>query len=108
MVSYVYVDVLQRRVLAIKPRPAFRDLFAQAFTGTSDVLLVSPKKADALSSDHIGCEGEDGAVLVVLGREPFWFCGVACAALSMDELCRAVYEDGPKPLFMFYNTIYDN
>ena len=58
--------------------------------------------------DHIGCEGEDGAVLIVLGRELFWFCGVACATICMDELCRAVYEDGPKPLFMFYNTIYDN
>jgi site-specific DNA recombinase len=47
MVSHVYVDVIQRRVVGIKPRPAFRDLFAEALTGTPDVLLIPPEEAEA-------------------------------------------------------------
>ena len=60
------------------------------------------------SVDNIGYEGEDGAVLVVLGNERFWFCGVACASNCLNELYRATYERGSKPQFMFLNTISEN
>ena len=60
------------------------------------------------SVDHIGCEGEDGAVLIVLGREPYLFCGVACAAICLDELYRATYESDAMPSFMLLNTISEN
>ena len=58
--------------------------------------------------ENIGAPGSDGAVLVVLGRETFWFCGVACAATCMDEMSRAVYERDGWPQFMLFNTLSEN
>ena len=49
--------------MAIRPRPPFRDLFAQALTGTSDVLLVSPEEAEARLLEEAGANlgaGGDG------------------------------------------------
>ncbi len=60
------------------------------------------------SVDHIGCEGEAGAVLVVLGRERFWFCGVACASICLNELYEATFEGGRSPMFMLLNTLAEN
>ncbi len=58
--------------------------------------------------DNIGCEGLDGAVFVLLGREPYWFCGVACASNCLNELCKAAYEGGASPMFMLLNTLSEN
>ena len=44
----------------------------------------------------------------MLGREPFWFCGVACAATCLDEMSRAVYEREGWPQFMLFNTLSEN
>ena len=60
------------------------------------------------SVDNIGCEGLDGAVFVLLGREPYWFCGVACASNCLNELCEAAYEGGASPMFMLLNTLSEN
>jgi hypothetical protein len=50
--------------VAIKPRPAFRDLSAQALTGTPDVLLVSPEEAAARllaeTGANLGAGGDGG------------------------------------------------
>lgn len=60
------------------------------------------------SVDNIRDEGQNGAVLVVLGRERFWFCGVACASNGLNDLYKATYERGPDPQFMLLNTLFDN
>jgi hypothetical protein len=30
--------------------------------------------------------------MVLLGREPFWFCGLPCASSFLEELYQALYE----------------
>jgi hypothetical protein len=41
---------------------------------------------------NIGVPGPDGAVMVLLGREPFWFCGLPCASSFLEDLYQALYE----------------
>jgi hypothetical protein len=49
MISQVYVDLLQRRVVGIKPRLAFRELFVQAVTDSAEIFLVPPEEVEATS-----------------------------------------------------------
>lgn len=60
-----------------------------------------------LRVEHIGDEVEP-AVLVFLGREPFWFCGVACAATFLSSMSDAIYEGKGTLEIMLMNTISDN
>ncbi len=58
--------------------------------------------------DNIGEEGHRGAVLVRLGQEAFWFCGVACARNFLDQMCSAIYEGRGSLDCMLWNTISEN
>ena len=41
--------------------------------------------------------GIDGAVMVLIGQEPFWFCGVACAASWLDHAFALIFEPTKLP-----------
>ena len=43
--------------------------------------------------DNSGAPGHEGAVLVLLGIEPFWFCGVACAVCGIRVQLRVLDAD---------------
>ena len=77
MLSCVYIDLLQSRVIGLAPKPAFADLFAAARTGTPKVVLISPEQAKARLKDEslaVGAGGDGGesnsAHTVVRGRWP--------------------------------------
>ena len=58
--------------------------------------------------EHIGDEVNEPAVLVFLGREPFWFCGVACAASFLSKMTSAMHEGEGTLEIMLMNTISEN
>lgn len=65
--------------------------------------------------NNIGEPGPAGAVLVLLGDEPFWFCGVACASNFLEHMYLAIYEPRRLPpraadlsCLMSFHTISEN
>ncbi len=36
--------------------------------------------------------GIDGPVMVLIGQEPFWFCGVACEASWLEHASTLIFE----------------
>ena len=58
--------------------------------------------------EHIGDQVNEPAVLVFLGREPFWFCGVACAANFLSHMTSAMYFGEGTLEIMLMNTISEN
>lgn len=60
--------------------------------------------------DNIGAPGYKGAVLIHIGEEPYWFCGVLCARNCLEQMCEVIYDGGNPNLldFMLWHTLSPN